>query len=95
MRKRTILLLAAIIFILSDKIFAQIVGINADGSIPNSSAMLDVKATNMGLLPPRLALTGTADATTIVSPAAGLFVYNTATAGTSPSNETPASFPVT
>lgn len=33
--------------------FAQ-VGINADGSPPDSSAMLDVQSTGMGLLIPRM-----------------------------------------
>ena len=56
---------------------------------PNASAKLDITSTNKGFLPPRVTLTGTADVTTIASPATGLFVYNTATAGTSPSNVTP------
>jgi len=65
----------------------QGVGIN-NASI-DVSAMLDVKATNKGLLPPRVALTSITDATTINLPAAGLVVYNTATAGTAPDNVTP------
>lgn len=63
---------------------------------PNESAKLDVTSTSQGFLPPRVILTGTTDATTIknaagtsITPATGLFVYNTATAGTSPSNVTP------
>ncbi|MEI7978299.1 MAG: hypothetical protein WCI53_05600 [Bacteroidota bacterium] len=56
---------------------------------PNASAKLDITSTNKGFLPPRVTLTGTADVTTIASPATGLFVYNTATAGTLPSNVTP------
>jgi len=56
---------------------------------PNASAKLDITSTNKGFLPPRVTLTGTTDVTTIASPATGLFVYNTATAGTSPSNVTP------
>jgi len=47
----------------------------------NASAALEVEATNKGFLPPRVALTGTKDATTIPTPAAGLLVINTATAG--------------
>ena len=65
-------------------------------TIPNESAKLDVTSTSQGFLPPRVALTATSDATTIknaagtsITPATGLFVYNTATAGTSPSNVTP------
>ena len=56
---------------------------------PNASAKLDITSTNKGFLPPRVTLTGTADVATIASPATGLIVYNTATAGTSPSNVTP------
>lgn len=62
--------------------FAQNVAINADASLPNSSAMLDVKCTNKGLLIPRVALTSTGDVTTIPSPATSLMVYNTNAAGT-------------
>ena len=61
--------------------FAQNVAINADASLPNSSAMLDVKSTNKGLLIPRVILTGTADVTTVPSPAISLMVYNTTAAG--------------
>jgi hypothetical protein len=62
--------------------FAQNVAINADATLPNSSAMLDVKSTNKGLLIPRVALTGTGDITTIPSPATSLMVYNSLAAGT-------------
>jgi hypothetical protein len=65
-------------------------------STPNASAKLDVYATDKGFLPPRVALTGTTDLTTIknslgvsITPATGLLVYNTATAGTSPNNVIP------
>lgn len=56
---------------------------------PNASAQLEVNSTSKGFLPPRVALTGSADATTIASPATGLLVYNTNTAGTSPNNVMP------
>lgn len=55
----------------------------------NTSARLQIDATNKGFLPPRVTLTGTADVSTISTPATGLLVYNTATSGTSPSNVTP------
>jgi hypothetical protein len=58
------------------------VGINTTS--PNSSALLDVTATNKGVLLPQVALTGTTDATTIVTPATSLLVYNTGNAGTPP-----------
>ncbi len=50
------------------------VAINADGSSPNSSAMLDVKSSNKGLLPPRMTH---AEINAIPSPANGLIVYCT------------------
>ncbi len=56
---------------------------------PNSSAMLEVQATDKGLLPPRVALTASNAAGPISSPATGLLIYNTATAGTAPNNVTP------
>lgn len=54
--------------------FAQNVGINADGSAPHSSAMLDVKSTTGGLLIPRMT---EEQRTQIQSPAQGLMVYQT------------------
>lgn len=68
--------------------FAQ-VGINSDGTPPDGSAMLDVKSLVKGFLPPRVALTALNIAGPLVSPASGLFVYNTATAGTAPNNVVP------
>src|SRR5215212_8158969 len=61
--------------------FSQNVGINNDGSSPHSSAMLDIKSTNKGLLIPRLALKGATDMSTVSSPQVSLLVYNTSTAG--------------
>ena len=55
-------------------------------STPNASAKLEVASSTMGFLPPRIALTGTNDYTTIknaagtsITPATGLLIYNTAT----------------
>ena len=59
----------------------QSVGINDDGSSPKSSAMLDVKSTTRGLLPPRVALTSSTSASPITNPNNGLIVYDTVTAG--------------
>ena len=58
-------------------------------TIPHASAKLEVAATNKGFLPPRVTLSGTNDISTITSPATGLVVFNTATAGTTPNNVLP------
>ena len=84
MKKLALLLLALPLFT-----FAQ-VGVNT--TTPN--AMLDVQSTNNGVLIPRVALTSTTDAVTVVNPAGGALttstlVYNTATAGLSPNNVIP------
>lgn len=67
-----------LIVIWSSVSFSQ-VGINT--TTPDSSSMLDVSATNKGVLLPRIALTGTNDITTIATPATSLLIYNTATVG--------------
>lgn len=88
-------LLSFLLFLLSTKAYAQNIGINPDGGAPNPSALLDVDATNLpvndkkGLLIPRLALTATNVPAPVVAPATSLLVYNTATAGTVPTNVTP------
>ncbi len=57
------------------KIFTQgNIGINNDGSSPHSSAMLDVKSSNKGLLIPRIT---TSERDEINSPASGLMIFNT------------------
>lgn len=67
--------------------------VNAQISIgstsPSASAMLEVNATSKGFLPPRVALSSINDVTTISSPATGLLIINTATAGTAPNNVFP------
>lgn len=55
---------------------AQSVGINADGSAANSSAMLDVSSTTKGFLPPRMT---TIQRDAISSAATGLVIFNTTT----------------
>ncbi len=72
------LFFAIVLFFLSHLTFAQ-VAINTTGDSPDPSAMLDISASDKGLLIPRVALTGTTDNTTIPSPATGLMIYNTAT----------------
>lgn len=67
------LLLIVIAMIASCTITAQ-VAINTDGTNPDSSAILDVKSKNMGLLPPRMT---SAERDSISSPADGLVIFNT------------------
>lgn len=70
--KKTFTLILAILIAAGS--FAQSVGINADGSVPVNSAMLDVKSTTKGFLAPRM----TAEQKeAISSPATGLLIYQT------------------
>ena len=55
--------------------FSQ-VSVTTDNSLPDNSAMLDLKATNRGLLIPRIS---TAARNLIPAPATGLLIYNTTT----------------
>jgi ribosomal protein S27E len=50
------------------------IGVNTDASAPDPSAMLDVKSTSGGLLPPRMTQ---AQRNAIVNPAAGLIIFCT------------------
>ena len=70
--KRIFILLFALMMISVSSV-AQ-VGINADGSEPDPSAMLDTKSTSKGLLPPRMTH---AQLNAIPNPADGLVVYCT------------------
>ncbi len=63
----------AIIMLAGFSLTAQ-VGINSDNSLPDGSAMLDVKSTEKGMLMPRMAQ---AEIEAIADPANGLTVYNT------------------
>jgi hypothetical protein len=51
---------------------------------PHASAALEILTTDKGFLAPRVALLSNTDVATIASPATGLMIYNTASAGTSP-----------
>ena len=74
---------------ISTSIIAQNVGISNSGIAPVASAMLDIVATDKGLLVPRFALSDITVAAPVVAPAVSLIVYNTATAGVSPNNVLP------
>lgn len=81
------LTLFAILFFLNLNLSSQSVGI---GTIsPDSSAALDVTATNKGFLPPRVALTAINVAAPVSNPATGLLIFNTATSGSTPTNVKP------
>jgi hypothetical protein len=56
---------------------------------PHPSAEVEIKSNDKGFLAPRISLIGTNDQQTISSPATGLLIYNTATAGNSPNEVTP------
>jgi len=66
------ILALCISFCLLTNVIAQI-AVNTDGSAANASAMLDVKSSNKGVLIPRIS---TAQRNAIVSPAPGLFVFD-------------------
>jgi hypothetical protein len=63
-----------IVFLLFSNAMSAQVGINTDNSTPANSAMLDVKSTSKGFLPPRMT---TSQRDLINSPVAGLTIYNT------------------
>lgn len=70
--KKALLFLAILAFVVTGN--GQSLAINTDGSPANASAILDVKSTTKGFLPPRLDST---QRNAISSPAAGLVIYNT------------------
>ena len=71
--KKVKLLFVAIVMITSYSLTAQ-VAVNIDESSPDGSAMLDVKSSNKGFLPPRMTTT---QRDAISSPADGLVIFNT------------------
>jgi uncharacterized protein (TIGR02145 family) len=74
-KRRTVTSLLCILFILAiyPGSYGQI-GINTDNSVPDNSAMLDVKSTTKGILVPRMTA---AERNAIANPAAGLLVFCT------------------
>jgi hypothetical protein len=61
-------------FLASYTLYAQNVGINETGALPNGSAMLDVSSSSKGFLAPRMTL---AQRNAIVGPATGLLIFQT------------------
>lgn len=70
-------------------LYAQTLVVHSTGTPGHASAMLDVNATNKGVLISRVSLTSNSDITTIPSAATSLLVYNTATSGVYPNNVLP------
>ncbi|WKW46574.1 hypothetical protein P3875_00400 [Myroides sp. JBRI-B21084] len=68
------------IILISAVASAQVKIGGTDGT-PNVNAMLDIEATNKGVLLPRVALSVTTLASPLSAHVAGMIVYNTATAG--------------
>ncbi|MDX1479366.1 MAG: hypothetical protein R3301_16740, partial [Saprospiraceae bacterium] len=62
------------VLFLASAMYSQSVGINSDGSMPDASAILDVKSTSKGLLIPRMTA---AQRGAVAAPATGLLVYQT------------------
>ncbi len=69
------LFLAIAIMIYAISAMAQ-VAMNTDSSKPDSSAILDIRSTNLGLLIPRITLTDINSAAPITNPAEGLLIFN-------------------
>jgi hypothetical protein len=73
--KNNYLVVLSILFIsfYGNILYAQNIGINADGSAPDANAMLDIKASNKGLLIPRTSTTSRI----AIPNTKGLLVYDT------------------
>ena len=84
MKKSKLFFTMFVMLNISLQTFAQNVGISSVVIVPDPSSMMEVRATNKGILIPQVALTGINDAVTITSPATSLLVYCTGTGGLSP-----------
>ena len=71
---KKVILIAIIITVCTIPSFAQNVAINTDASLPDASAMLDIKSINKGLLIPRMTIV---QRDAIATPATGLLIYQT------------------
>jgi len=72
MKKAVILFTVILLF--ANQILTAQVAISTNGSGPDASAMLDVRSTNKGFLPPRMT---DSERDAISNPAAGLIIFNT------------------
>ena len=85
-KKEHCLFLCLLTFLLAVKVNAQ-TGINTKS--PNKDAALHVESTNKGVLIPRLSFGSTTTSSPLTAHVAGMLVYNTATAGSSPTEVKP------
>ena len=76
MKNKILFTLLIIVFTIQS--IAQSVAINTDASLPNASAILDIKSITKGLLIPRMT---TVQRTAIAAPAKGLIVFDITTNG--------------
>ena len=74
MKNLAVALFVFLFLAITPNLFAQNVSINADGSLADTSAMLDVSSTTKGLLLPRMTTT---QQNAIILPANGLTIFNT------------------
>ncbi len=78
----------SLLLLISNAVSAQLkVGDNP--ATINANSALEIESTNKGVLIPRIALTATNSASPLSGFTAGMLVYNTATAGTSPNQVAP------
>jgi len=64
-------------FIIFNAVYSQNVGIGNESFTPDPSAILEVKATDKGMLVPRVDITDLSTAAPVTNPALSLLVYNT------------------
>jgi hypothetical protein len=63
--------------------------VTGSSALPNANAVLELESAQRGLLMPRVQLQATGNPAPLNAHIAGMTVYNTATAGTAPTNVTP------
>ena len=86
------IILILLLFPAGSRLFSQGVSINNTGAAANASTILDLNtgtSGTKGFLPQRVVLTASNVAGPVASPANGLLVYNTVSAGITPNNVTP------
>jgi hypothetical protein len=74
MQKQVLAFLLIFQLVAVSKLYSQNIAVNATGSLPDTSAVLDVSSTSKGLLLPRMTTT---QVSAITLPATGLIIFNT------------------